>query len=163
MTQEDIYNLYKNASSRFFIDDYNVEIEMALSLAFVSHNGQVDKSGEPYIKHVLRVAGSVPYEHMVVALLHDVFEDFLSLKTAHEILVAMPFLQVKEASALELLTRSKDVTYESYIRSLGDNEIARSVKIADIQDHLRDTSNLSDTHIERYKQAFKHLNSIANV
>ena len=51
-------------------------IGRACELAFRAHAGQVDKSGAPYIAHVVRVAAKLADpEDVVVALLHDTVED----------------------------------------------------------------------------------------
>lgn len=157
--------MFFNAAIDFHRDESSQKTREALEVALICHREQVDKSGEAYIKHIFRVAGSTPTEYIPVALLHDVFEDFLHVDSEDDIKLMMPLLEDKEVHALWLLTRQEGVQYETYIRAIADSgsEIAIAVKIADIKDHLRDTSSLSDTHIERYKQAFKHLNSIANV
>ena len=53
-----------------------LSVETALRIAIDKHKGQVDKSGAPYIEHVIRVADKVKGdEEKIVALLHDVVED----------------------------------------------------------------------------------------
>jgi (p)ppGpp synthase/HD superfamily hydrolase len=50
-------------------------IETALQIAVKAHEGQKDKSGEPYILHPLRAMQRVQGEEaMIVAVLHDVIE-----------------------------------------------------------------------------------------
>ena len=51
-------------------------IERAIEIAAVAHAGQVDKAGEPYVFHPLRImlAFSTTHERMT-AVLHDVVED----------------------------------------------------------------------------------------
>jgi len=51
-------------------------LETAIALAANTHAGQVDKAGQPYILHPLRVMLQVsePHERMAAAL-HDVVED----------------------------------------------------------------------------------------
>jgi hypothetical protein len=59
-------------------DDTHFELEMAIALAFNAHAKQVDKSGDPYILHPLRVMQKA-YETdprlAPAAVLHDVIED----------------------------------------------------------------------------------------
>lgn len=50
-------------------------LEDAIVLAARLHKNQVDKQGEPYILHPLRVMLKVPDYMRVVAVLHDVLED----------------------------------------------------------------------------------------
>ncbi|MDX2495459.1 MAG: HD domain-containing protein [Desulfuromusa sp.] len=61
--------------------DYEIDrVEQALNLARSSHQGQVRKSGEPYIFHPLRVTHLaarhwMDFPSIIAALLHDVVED----------------------------------------------------------------------------------------
>jgi GTP diphosphokinase / guanosine-3',5'-bis(diphosphate) 3'-diphosphatase len=51
-------------------------IEKALQIAAKAHEPQVDKHGQPYILHPLRVMSAVEGEEArIVAILHDVIED----------------------------------------------------------------------------------------
>ena len=51
-------------------------LERAIIIATNAHAGQVDKAGEPYILHPLRIMASMWTDtERVVALLHDVVED----------------------------------------------------------------------------------------
>jgi (p)ppGpp synthase/HD superfamily hydrolase len=51
-------------------------LDDAIALARQAHEGQVDKSGAPYIGHPLRVMARVSGDHQrMVAVLHDVVED----------------------------------------------------------------------------------------
>ena len=51
-------------------------LEKALELAAIHHAGQIDKAGEPYILHVLRVMHAVEgIKAKTVAAMHDLLED----------------------------------------------------------------------------------------
>lgn len=51
-------------------------IEKAIEIAARAHSGQLDKAGEPYVFHPLRVMLSVTTDHeRMAAVLHDVVED----------------------------------------------------------------------------------------
>ena len=51
-------------------------IERAIEIASSAHAGQLDKAGQPYIFHPLRVMLRVNTEHeQMAAVLHDVVED----------------------------------------------------------------------------------------
>lgn len=105
----------------------------AITMAAKAHAGQVDKSGMPYVFHVVRVASSFQDEHLqVVAVLHDVIEDG---RMTYEDVKTHFFSDVAEA--VSALTRSKAETYMEYIMRLKGNDVARKVKIADIRDNLR--------------------------
>lgn len=51
-------------------------LDEAIQVARRAHEGQLDKSGRPYIAHPLRVMGAMRGEHeRMAAVLHDVVED----------------------------------------------------------------------------------------
>lgn len=107
--------------------------EDALEIALRAHRGQKDKVGEPYIRHVVRVAERVDGDDArVVALLHDVLED--TDHTSDDLRAAgvgEPLL-----GALELLTRRDDEEYDAYVAEIAANPLARAVKLADIADNV---------------------------
>ena len=53
-----------------------MNLEKAIQIAVEAHTGQVDKGGNPYILHPLRVMLSLnTEEERIVGVLHDVVED----------------------------------------------------------------------------------------
>ena len=51
-------------------------LQKAISIAVKAHEGQIDKGGNPYILHPLRVMMSLrTVDEMIVGVLHDVVED----------------------------------------------------------------------------------------
>ncbi len=109
------------------------DIERAILLATNLHRGQVDKSGNAYILHPLRVMlGFSDDLEMIVAVLHDVMED--CGYGVHELVDSFGR---EVADAVEALTRREDETYADFILRAKANPIARKVKIADIRDNLR--------------------------
>jgi (p)ppGpp synthase/HD superfamily hydrolase len=108
-------------------------LKQALSLAKKAHNGQLDKAGESYISHPLRVMRSVETEaERIVAILHDVLED-----TRYSIrdLQRMGYKD-EIVAALDALTRRKGERYQRFIRRAGKNPLARRIKIADLEDNM---------------------------
>jgi hypothetical protein len=102
------------------------------------HGHQFDRSGEPLINHVERVAGDVPPPARAVAYLHDVLE---RVHGAGEELRELG-LSDEELSVLGLLTRHPDELYSVYVMRIAHRDgrvgrIARTVKLADLDDHLR--------------------------
>jgi (p)ppGpp synthase/HD superfamily hydrolase len=105
----------------------------AVAIATAAHDGQVDKSGRPYIGHPLRVMKSVEGEHaQMAAVLHDVIED--TSVTAEELLShGCPAAVVDAVVALSHLPgEPQDV----YLRRVAANPLALTVKRADIADNL---------------------------
>jgi (p)ppGpp synthase/HD superfamily hydrolase len=109
-------------------------IEKALQIAARAHEGQKDKQGRPYILHPLRVMAAVEGdEAMIVAVLHDVIED--TAVTIDELRRA-GFSETALA-ALLLVTHRKDEPYSDYVVRCRQNDIARRVKLADLEDNTR--------------------------
>jgi hypothetical protein len=110
-------------------------IASALAIAADVHRGQVDRIGEPYLGHPLRVAARVAgdgAEALAVALLHDVIEDS-ELTAADLRQQGMPAAVV---AAVDALTRRTDEPYDDAIARASRLPLARLVKRADIADNL---------------------------
>jgi hypothetical protein len=108
------------------------DLAAALSVAIRCHAGQLDKQGEPYLLHVLRVVEAVSDEAKVVAALHDVCED--SDIGPMEVRRACG-LDRREFGALCNLTREGE-SYVEYIDMIARCPLAREVKLADLKDHM---------------------------
>jgi (p)ppGpp synthase/HD superfamily hydrolase len=137
-------------------------LERAIEIAVEAHKGQVDKGGQPYILHPLRVMMSVSGEsEKIVAVLHDVVEDS---DWTFEALFAEGF-SVEVIGALKSVTKeSEDEDYDLFIQRAMRNPIGRKVKIADLRDNLdvNRISDITDTDVKRinkYKRALKFLST----
>jgi hypothetical protein len=112
-------------------------LERAIQIAAAAHVGTVDKAGAPYILHPLRLMLKMTDEpSAIVAVLHDVVEDskppnrwgFAELRSegfSEEVL-----------AALDCVTNRAGESYEGFIDRCTLNNIARRVKIADLEDNL---------------------------
>jgi len=134
-------------------------LEDAIILAAQAHRGQVDKGGQPYILHVLRVMLRQENEiARIVAALHDVLED--THVTLADLRAAGYSEQV--CPAVDCLTRRKGEAYEDMIERIATNPLARQVKLADLADNLDpkravpDDSAAAERHA-RYAAAGKRL------
>ena len=135
-------------------------LERAIGIAVEAHKGQLDKGGNPYILHPLRVMMSVDLElEKIVAVLHDVVEDS---NWTFEALLAEGF-SIEVIDALKSVTKnSDDEGYDSFIQRAIRNPIGHKVKIADLRDNL-DVTRISDItdkdvkRINKYKKALKIL------
>lgn len=133
--------------------------ETALNIAKKAHKGQVDKAGVDYIKHPIHVASLVTSENAkIVALLHDVIED--SSYTLDDL--RRNGMDEEIVEAVSVLTKSKNVSYEDYLKNVKENALAREVKLADLQ-HNSDLTRLSNVceadlkRVEKYKKAIIFL------
>lgn len=131
----------------------------AMMLCFEKHINQKDKSGIPYIFHVIHVAEQMNDEYSVCsALLHDIIED--TDVTGDELLKAGFPSEV--VNAVELLTKTDNIPYFDYINGIKNNDIAKSVKIADLR-HNSDMTRLNDIgesdreRLKKYKAAIDIL------
>ena len=106
--------------------------EDALALALTVHRGQRDKMGEPYIRHVVRVAETVSDDARAAALLHDVIEDG-DVTAASLVERGVPDSVVR---VVETLTRRDGEEYAAYIERVAEDATARAVKLADLADNL---------------------------
>ena len=140
-------------------DNNHLMLSKAIIIATEAHLGQVDKGGEAYILHPIRVMMSLKdYEHKIVAVLHDVVEDTI---VSSEDLRLQGFNE-KIIEALIHLTRRKCESYDDFIDRVIKNPIATEVKLADIKDNM-DLSRLKNPkeedyiRLEKYKKAKKRL------
>ncbi|AWM39551.1 Bifunctional (p)ppGpp synthase/hydrolase RelA [Gemmata obscuriglobus] len=108
--------------------------DRAVQIAAAAHAGQVDKEGQPYLLHVLRVALAVADpEARIAAVLHDVVED--TAVTLEQIRAEGFSPAVVEA--VRVLTRRHGAPYAEYVIGLKANALARAVKLSDLADNSR--------------------------
>jgi hypothetical protein len=113
---------------------------VAQEIACICHVGQRTRFGDLVLEHVERVANAVAPQGRAVAWLHDLFE---LTPLGRETLRAYGLTTVEERT-LELLTRGPAERYEKYISRIAcasgrPGELARIVKLADLEDHLGHT------------------------
>ncbi|MGW4110131.1 HD domain-containing protein [Actinosynnema sp. NPDC004786] len=107
-------------------------VDDAIRIARAAHEGQVDKSGRPYIDHPLRVMARVSGEHArMAAVLHDVVED--TDVTAEDLRAAGCPPEVV-ATVLALSHRDGE-SQEDYLARVRTDPVAVAVKRADIADN----------------------------
>ena len=138
-----------------------MNLQRAIEIALEAHKGALDKGGNPYILHPLRLMLQMDSEEeMIVAILHDVVED--SEKWSFDKLHKEGFSKRIINSLRSVTKENEDEDYEKFIdRSIKD-KIGRKVKIADISDSL-DISRLKEVtdkdilRINKYKKALAKL------
>jgi len=136
-------------------------IEMAIQIAIDAHKGQVDKAGEPYILHPLRVMMNVSGEaEKIVAVLHDVIED--SAVTLADL--ERSGFSKEVCAAVGALTKAEQEDYDAYLQRVRQNPIAHRVKLADLTDNmdlqrLPELSPDSYKRMSKYHHAWTYLNS----
>lgn len=127
-------------------------LERALLLATTAHMGQVDKAGQPYILHPLRLMMRLETEEeRTVAILHDTVED-----------TPLTLAQLRQEGfseavlvALDHLTHRPEQSYEAYMERLRRNVLAVRIKRLDLEDNMdirRLDEPLTDRDCQRLKK-----------
>lgn len=123
----------------------------AIAIAAQAHQEQRDKAGAPYILHPLRMMAHMSSEpEMIVAVLHDLIED---TEWTLDQLRAEGF-SADVLTAIECVTRREDESYEAFVDRARGNELARKVKLADLEDNmdLRRIAEVTDEDLERLRK-----------
>lgn len=156
--------------------DNNIWVKSSANLAKRLHEGQVDKSGVDYFEGHLCMVASMgrTWKEQVVGYLHDDSED--TPHTTDEVLSLLEEdakQRLSEEDRLELATALHLLNYhsfsrrEDYIQAIGQNSLARAVKLNDLQ-HNMDLSRLSSpsskdfNRRDRYEQEYNYLYSITS-
>jgi hypothetical protein len=148
--------------------DAPFDAEQARRLALRLHRGQLEPAGALLIAHVGRVALATPEPARPVAWLHEVLE---WTSVAEQELLAAGVSEV-ELRALRLLNRSTARgSHEGYLAHIEmiaraggrSGGLARSVKLADLQDRIRHDHRQADGSRLPYEQALELiLDALAN-
>ncbi|WP_039017307.1 HD domain-containing protein [Halocynthiibacter namhaensis] len=136
------------------------QIGQAFAMAFSHHAGQMDKLGEPYVAHLVRVASGVETAaQQIVALLHDIVEDSNCTLDALRAIFDETIVD-----AVDAMTKRPAEDYDIYLCRVHSNAIAQAVKLADIADNTspRRVAGLDpETQVRltaKYKHAVRFLN-----
>jgi (p)ppGpp synthase/HD superfamily hydrolase len=134
-------------------------LEKALLIATKAHEGQVDKAGESYILHPIRVMLKMSEEYdKIIAVLHDVIED---TSISYEYLRTEGFPE-EIIAGIDDVTRREGESYKEFILRAKLNPRARRVKLADLEDNMDigriETPTEADfKRLKKYKHAKKIL------
>ena len=134
-------------------------LENAITLAAQQHTGQLDKGGQPYILHPLRVMLQLQQpDQQIVAVLHDILED---THTTAQDLQNLGF-QTHIIQAIQALTKLPHETRVQAAMRTAQNPLACAVKIADVQDNMNLTRIPNPTardlaRLEEYRQVLEIL------
>jgi len=128
-------------------------LERAIEIAARAHAGQVDKAGQAYILHPLRVMLRMKSAHeRMAAVLHDVVEDTpVSLQQ-----LAAEGFAPEVIAAVEALTKRPGESRIGAARRAAADPVARQVKLADNAENM-DLSRIENpterdfARLEEYK------------
>lgn len=141
-------------------------IEEALQLALNVHRGQTDKSGKPFILHILKVAlQGVNELEIVTGLLHDIVEDSYDEVTVDD-LINRGF-PAEAVEAVDALTRREGELYRDYLKRCVQDPLAARVKLYDLlhnmdpnRDNFAGAASLRKRHMKAYEYIMKRLERI---
>jgi (p)ppGpp synthase/HD superfamily hydrolase len=125
----------------------------AVDIATEAHRDQIDKAGEPYILHPMRVMKNMVSENeKIAAILHDVVEKNPAWTLTR---LADEGFSEKVIEGVDAMTRRADESYEDFVIRAGTNPVARAVKLADLKDNLNmaQIAGLDKEHAEKYRRA----------
>lgn len=104
----------------------------AIEIATEQHAGQIDKAGQPYIDHPLRVMRRMRTNmERIVAVLHDVIED----GTVTLADLAKEGFSHEVRAALDSVTRRPGEDYAEFVMRAAANPVGRWVKYEDLRDN----------------------------
>ena len=125
------------------------DLDKAIQLAVRIHAGQKDRYGRTYILHPLRVMMKVETEQeKIVAILHDVIEDSdLVIKD-----LSGEGFSPEIVTAVDCLSKRDGEEYQDYIKRLSPNPLARTIKLADLEDNMNmeRADHLQEKDFERF-------------
>ena len=114
-------------------EDYVAIIPNAYHVISIVHAKQLDKGGQPYILHLVRVSQKQKtLRAKVRALLHDIIEDS---QTTYDELYDIG-LDDSDIRIIKVLTKGEDEEYDQYIQRIAQEPDAIPIKIADLEDNM---------------------------
>jgi (p)ppGpp synthase/HD superfamily hydrolase len=124
----------------------------ALNIAIVAHSTtKRDDGKEDYINHPLRVASQFEDDFTKsAAILHDVIEDTKWTKSS----IVSAGIPIEVADVVEILSRKERENYYDFILRVKNSPMAIKIKIADIDDNLKNCKEGS--RADKYRLA-RHI------
>ena len=139
-------------------------LEKAIALAATQHAGQLDKGGQPYILHPLRLMLQFSNPTLqIIAVLHDILED---TATTAEDLKALGF-SAEIIQSIQALTKQTGESRLEAAKRTTLNPLATQVKYVDVLDNMNLTRINNPTardfaRLEEYKEVLEILKKAKN-
>jgi (p)ppGpp synthase/HD superfamily hydrolase len=138
------------------------KLALAISITAKAFENVLDKGGQPYVLHCLRVMNNVQGDECVkcASVMHDLIED--TAWTFQE-LTALGFSD-KTIGLLHLLTHQKETPYEDYIKAISVSKEATEIKLRDLEDNcnitrIKGLRKKDFDRIEKYHIAYVYLSN----
>ena len=134
-------------------------LEKAIALAATQHAGQLDKGGQPYILHPLRLMLQFSNPTLqIIAVLHDILED---TSTTAEDLEALGF-SAEIIKSIQALTKQTGESRLQAAKRTTLNPLATQVKYVDVLDNMNLSRINNPTardfaRLEEYKEVLEIL------
>ena len=134
-------------------------LEKAIALAATQHAGQLDKGGQPYILHPLRLMLQFSNPTLqIIAVLHDILED---TATTAEDLKALGF-SAEIIQSIQALTKQIGESRLKTVKRTVLNPLATQVKYVDVLDNMNLSRINNPTardfaRLEEYKEVLEIL------
>ena len=135
-------------------------LQKAIEIAITAHQYQTDKSGAPYILHVIRVMNNGKTEvEKICGVLHDIVED---TPWTFEMLQQEGFSE-EIINVLKCVTKESDQEdYDHFIDRILTNKTAIAVKLNDLRDNmditrLQQITDLDRKRLNKYLRAYRRL------
>ncbi len=134
-------------------------LEKAIALAATQHAGQLDKGGQPYILHPLRLMLQFSNPTLqIIAVLHDILED---TATTAEDLKALGF-SAEIIQSIQALTKQTGESRLEAAKRTTLNPLATQVKYVDVLDNMNLSRINNPTardfaRLEEYKEVLEIL------
>lgn len=138
------------------------KLALAISITAKAFENVLDKGGQPYILHCMRVMNNVRGDECVkcASVMHDLIED---TEWTFEQLTSLGFSD-KTIGLLHLLTHQKETPYDDYIKAISVNKEATEIKLRDLEDNsnitrIKGARKKDFDRIEKYHRAYIYLSN----
>jgi len=138
------------------------KLALAISITAKAFENVLDKGGQPYVLHCLRVMNNVQGDECVkcASVMHDLIED---TDWTFQELTALGFSD-KTIGLLHLLTHQKETSYEDYIKAISVSKEATEIKLRDLEDNcnitrIKGLRKKDFDRIEKYHRAYVYLSN----
>jgi len=142
------------------------KLALAISITARAFENKLDKAGEPYILHCLRVMNATHGDEDVkcAAIMHDLVEDTDEKSEINYTFAKLTELGFsdKTVGLLHLLTHNKETPYDEYIKSIAVSDDATEIKLKDLEDNsnisrLKGLGKKDFDRIEKYHRSYVYL------
>lgn len=138
------------------------KLALAIAITAEAFKDKLDKGGQPYILHCLRVMNATQGDECVkcASVMHDLIED---ADYTSEDLRDLGFSE-KTIRIVNALTHEKDEEYDNYIKHVTLDKDATQIKLRDLEDNsnitrLKGLRKKDFDRLEKYHRAYTYLNS----